>query len=63
MRFRPQIVNSFKLMDSLSLSRTGRLPTTMEEAATDLQIRMENTVMHDEGLHKQASQAYVSFVR
>ena len=50
-------------MDSLSLSRTGRLPTTMEEAATDLQIRMENTVMHDEGLHKQASQAYVSFVR
>ena len=46
-----------------SISRTGRLPTTMEEAATDLQIRMEGMVMNDEGLHKQASQAYVSFIR
>jgi len=41
----------------------GRPPVTMEEAATNLQIRMEEAVAGDEGLHGQGSQAYVSFVR
>ena len=43
--------------------RTGRPPHSMEEAATDLQMSMENAVSADEELHGKASQAYVSFVR
>merc|ERR1719167_1999241 len=35
----------------------------MEEAATNLQMRMENAVVSNEDLHHQACQAYVSFVR
>ena len=40
--------------------RTGRVPSTMEEAATDLQMRFENAVANDEALHGTACQAYVS---
>jgi len=41
----------------------GRLPNTLEESATNLQMKMENAVAADEKLHESASQAYVSFVR
>merc|ERR1719273_23803 len=30
--------------------KTGRYPNTMEEAATDLQMRFENAVVNDQGL-------------
>lgn len=43
--------------------KTGRIPSTMEEAATDLQMRFENAVAYDEGLHGTACQAYVSYIR
>ena len=43
--------------------KTGKLPHTMEEAATDLQMNFENAIANDKGLHELASQAYVSFVR
>lgn len=36
---------------------------TAEEAATNLQMKMENAVAEDESLHTSASEAYVSFVR
>jgi len=35
----------------------------MEEAATNLQMRMESAVVKSEDLHHMACQAYVSFVR
>ncbi len=44
-------------------ARTGRLPSSMEEAATDLQMRLENAVAGNEDLHTRACQAYVSYVR
>jgi ATP-dependent RNA helicase DDX31/DBP7 len=43
--------------------RTGRPPSNMEEAATDLQMKMEVAVVSDEELHTRACQAYVSYVR
>lgn len=43
--------------------KTGRLPNTLEEAATNLQMRLENAVMDNEDLHSMASQAYVSYIR
>ncbi len=49
--------------ESLIPPEHGRRPPTMEEAATGLQLSMENSVVADEELHKLASQAYVSFIR
>ena len=43
--------------------KTGGLPHTMEEAATDLQMNFENAIANDKGLHELASQAYVSLIR
>ena len=43
--------------------KTGKLPHTMEEAATDLQMNFENAIVNDKGLHELASQAYVSLIR
>lgn len=43
--------------------KTGRFPSTMEEAATDLQMNFENAVVKDEGLHEMASQSYTSYIR
>eukprot|EP00095_Tigriopus_kingsejongensis_P011286 maker-scaffold14_size734282-snap-gene-2.22 protein:Tk11286 transcript:maker-scaffold14_size734282-snap-gene-2.22-mRNA-1 annotation:"atp-dependent rna helicase" len=48
--------------DSVS-PKTGRPPNTLEEAATDLQMRMESLILSREELHQQATQAYVSFIR
>ena len=44
-------------------SKTGRYPSTMEEAATDLQMKFETVISKEDTLHKSASQAYVSYVR
>ena len=52
-----------KLLRSGITGNQGRKPSSMEEAATNLQMRIESAVMRDEELHKMASQAYVSFVR
>ena len=41
----------------------GKKPSSVEEAATNLQMRMESAVARSEDLHHQACQAYVSFVR
>ncbi len=41
----------------------GRSPPTLEEAATQTQLRMEEAVAGDKELHSRASQAYVSYVR
>ena len=41
----------------------GRAPNSMEEAATNLQMRMEEAVAKRSKLHDLACQAYVSFVR
>jgi len=41
----------------------GKHPSCMEEAATSLQMRMEEEVTRDKELHQLACQAYVSFVR
>lgn len=43
--------------------KTGRYPSTMEEAATDLQMKFETAISNDTVLHQSASQAYVSYVR
>ena len=43
--------------------KTGRMPHTLEESATNLQMKLENAVANDKALHESASQAYVSFVR
>ena len=43
--------------------KTGRYPNTMEEAATDLQMKFETAISQDTVLHQSASQAYVSYVR
>merc|ERR1711962_1457693 len=40
-----------------------RKPNSMEEAATNLQMRIENAVVNNAELHQLACQAYVSFVR
>ena len=52
-----------KLLRSGITGNQGRKPSSMEEAATNLQMQIESAVMRDEELHKMASQAYVSFVR
>ena len=53
-----------KLYENAEVSnKTGRLPNTVEEAATDLQMNFENAIANDEGLHELGSQAYVSYVR
>merc|ERR1719239_1000792 len=41
----------------------GRSPNSMEEAATNLQMRIESAVAETPKLHELACQAYVSFVR
>jgi len=41
----------------------GRKPASMEEAATNLQMRIESAVVKNAELHQMACQAYVSFVR
>ena len=43
--------------------RDGRPPNSMEEAATNLQMRIETAVTESPKLHELACQAYVSFVR
>merc|ERR1719220_2288066 len=43
--------------------RDGRPPNSMEEAATNLQMRIETAVAESPKLHELACQAYVSFVR
>jgi len=43
--------------------KTGDWARTMEEAATSMQVRIENAVQRDNKLHGMAAQAYVSFVR
>ena len=53
-----------KLHENAEVSKkTGRLPHTVEEAATDLQMNFETAIANDQGLHGMSSQAYVSFVR
>ena len=53
-----------KLYQNAELSpRTGRHPYSVEEAATDIQMKLENAVVNDKALHEVASQAYVSYVR
>ena len=53
-----------KLYQNAEISRkTGRLPRTIEEAATDLQMNFETAISKDKGLHEHASQAYVSYIR
>ena len=43
--------------------RTGRYPHSIEEAATDIKMKLENAVVNDKALHESACQAYVSYVR
>ena len=43
--------------------KTGKRPSTMEEAATDLQMKFETAICNDKTMHENASQAYVSYVR
>ena len=53
-----------KLYQNAEISpKTGRLPRSIEEAATDIQMKLENAVVNDKSLHESACQAYVSFVR
>jgi len=51
------------LRSGVTGTRDGRPPTSMEEAATNLQMRMETAVADSCELHQLACQAYVSFVR
>lgn len=53
-----------KLHDNAEVSKkTGRLPRTIEEAATDLQMNFETAISNDDGLRQLGSQAYVSYIR
>jgi len=52
-----------KLLKSGVTGVGGKKPHSLEEAATNLQMRMESAVSHSEELHHQACQAYVSYVR
>ena len=52
-----------KLLRSGGTGVGGKKPTSVEEAATNLQMRTEYAVTKCEDLHHQACQAYVSFVR
>ena len=47
----------------LPSKKTGLLPRSVEESATNLQMKMENAVGSCEELHGAASQSYVSLVR
>jgi len=47
----------------ITSSNSGLPARTMEEAATNLQMRIENALVRSKKLHQLASQAYVSFVR
>jgi len=51
------------LKSGVTGSVDGRKPNSMEEAATNLQMRIENAVVNNAELHQLACQAYVSFVR
>jgi len=51
------------LRSGVTGSIDGRRPNSMEEAATNLQMRIENAVVNNSELHQLACQAYVSFVR
>ena len=51
------------LRSGVTGSVDGRRPNSMEEAATNLQMRIENAVVNNSELHQLACQAYVSFVR
>merc|ERR1719483_363584 len=51
------------LRSGVTGSVDGRRPNSMEEAATNLQMRIENAVVNSSELHQLACQAYVSFVR
>jgi len=51
------------LKSGVTGSVDGRKPNSMEEAATNLQMRIENAVVNSSELHQLACQAYVSFVR
>ena len=42
---------------------TGKRPHSLEEAATELQMKMENSILEDKELHASACQAYVSYIR
>ena len=53
-----------KLCQNAEISpRTGRHPHSIEEAATDIQMKLENAVVNDTSLHELACQAYVSYIR
>jgi len=52
-----------KLLKAGVTGRDGRSPNSMEEAATNLQMRIESAVAESPKLHELACQAYVSFVR
>jgi len=52
-----------KLLRSGITGSQRRKPSSMEEAATNLQMRIESAVVKSEDLHHMACQAYVSFVR
>ena len=52
-----------KLLRSGGTGVGGKKPSSVEEAATNLQMRTESAVTKSEELHHQACQAYVSFVR
>merc|ERR1719195_528097 len=52
-----------KLLRSGITGSQGRRPASVEEAATNLQMRMESAVVKSPELHQAACQAYVSFVR
>lgn len=58
-----QILKKLYFNSELVSQKTGKLPHTMEEAATNLQMKMESLVLNDEQMHQRASQAYVSFIR
>ena len=46
-----------------TLGRSGQPPISMEDAATNLQMTMENAIVNDSKLHENACQAYVSYIR
>lgn len=51
------------LKSGITSTKSGQPAHTMEEAATNLQMRIENAVVRDKELYALACQAYVSFVR
>ncbi|XP_043195571.1 probable ATP-dependent RNA helicase DDX31 [Amphibalanus amphitrite] len=51
------------LLSPLAASRAGGRPTSLEEAATQLQLHMEETVAHDRQLADMARRAFTSLTR